>query len=153
MTSFKGVASDRDFSNTPDSPAGEHNDRNVTRTGQQTAGWRPPRLQFSQCTPAVLRAESGHRVRGTIQVISQTGGLLCLTSPLDQGTRVKLMCLTNAGALQGTAEMLPSISATRQPFRFVSMNEDDERRLRELIQVSIELNRVEQQSIMKDRTW
>jgi hypothetical protein len=110
-------------------------------------------LQFSHTTPAVLRAESGRRVRGTIQVISQTGGLLCLTSPLDQGTRVKLMCLTNAGALQGTAEMLPSISATRQPFRFVSMNEDDERRLRELIQVSIELNRVEQQSIIKDRTW
>jgi len=63
------------------------------------------------------------------------------------------MCLTDAGALQGTAEMLPSVSANQQPFRFVSMDEDDQRRLRELIQVSIELNRVEQQSIIKDRTW
>ena len=88
-----------------------------------------------------------------MQVISQTGGLLCLSSPLQQGARVKLMCLTDAGALLGTVEMLPSVSATQQPFRFISMNEDDERRLRELIQVSLELNRTEQQAIIKDRTW
>ena len=125
----------------------------MTRIGQQTTCWRPPRLQLAHTTPAVLRAESGRRVRGTIQVISQTGGLLCLATPLEQGARVKLMCLTDAGALQGTAEMLPSVSANQQPFRFVSMDEDDQRRLRELIQVSIELNRVEQQSIIKDRTW
>jgi hypothetical protein len=33
------------------------------------------------------------------------------------------------------------------------MNEDDQRRLRDLIQVSLEINRVEQQAIIKDRTW
>jgi hypothetical protein len=110
-------------------------------------------LQFAHTTPAVLRAESGGRVRGTMQVISQTGGLLCLSSPLQQGARVKLMCLTDAGALLGTAEMLASVSATQQPFRFISMNEDDQRRLRGLIQVSLELNRAEQQAIIKDRTW
>lgn len=88
-----------------------------------------------------------------MQMISQTGGLLCLSSPLDRGARVKLMCLTDAGALLGTAEMLAPVSATRQAFRFVSMNEDDQRRLRDLIQVSIELNRVEQQAIVKDRSW
>lgn len=125
----------------------------VTRFVQPGASWRPPRLQFAHTTPAVLRVESGRRVRGTMQVISQTGGLVCLSSPLNQGARVKLMCLTDAGALLGTAEMLASVSATQQPFRFVSMNEDDQRRLRELVQVSIELNRAEQQSIIKDRTW
>lgn len=88
-----------------------------------------------------------------MQVISQTGGLLCLPSPLHRGARVKLMCLTDAGALLGTAEMLPSVSATQQPFRFVSMNEDDQRRLRDLIQVSLEINRAEQQAIVKDRSW
>jgi hypothetical protein len=88
-----------------------------------------------------------------VQVISVTGGLLCLSSPLDQGARVKLMCLTDAGALLGTAEMLASVSPTQQPFRFVSMDEDDQRRLREFIQVSIELNRAEQQSIIRDRSW
>ena len=108
---------------------------------------------MAQTTPAVLRVESGGRVRGTMQVISQTGGLLCLSSPLSNGSRVKLMCLTDAGALLGTAEMLASVSATQQPFRFVSMNEDDQRRLRELIQVSLEINRAQQQAIIKDRTW
>ena len=48
-----------------------------------------------------------------MQVISQTGGLLCLSSPLQQGDRVKLMCLNDAGALLGTAEMFPSLSATQ----------------------------------------
>jgi hypothetical protein len=33
------------------------------------------------------------------------------------------------------------------------MNEDDQRRLRELIQVSLELNRAEQQGIIRDRSW
>jgi hypothetical protein len=63
------------------------------------------------------------------------------------------MCLTDAGALLGTAEMLASVSATQQPFRFLSMNEDDQCRLRDLIQASLEINRAEQQAIIKDRTW
>jgi len=125
----------------------------VTRTQQFESQWRPPRLRLAHTTPAVLRVESGGRVRGTLQVISQTGGLLCLSSPLNQGARVKLMCLTDAGALLGTAEMLASITATHQPFRFVLMNEADQRRLRDLIQVSLEINRAEQQAIIKDRTW
>ncbi|HZS98810.1 MAG TPA: hypothetical protein VFA40_18640 [Terriglobales bacterium] len=125
----------------------------VTRAQQLETQWRPPRLRLAHTTPAVLRVESGGRVRGTLQVISQTGGLLCLSSPLSSGSRVKLMCLTDAGALLGTAEMLASVSATQQPFRFVSMNEDDQRRLRDLIQVSLEINRAEQQAIIKDRTW
>jgi hypothetical protein len=132
---------------------GEDNGGSVTRVTQHGAGWRPPRLRLAHTTPAVLRVESGARVRGTMQVISQTGGLLCLSNPLNQGARVKLMCLTDAGALLGTAEMLASVSATQQPFRFIAMNEDDERRLRELIQVSLEINRAEQQAIIKDRTW
>jgi hypothetical protein len=63
------------------------------------------------------------------------------------------MFLTGAGAVLGTVEMLPSLSRTQQPFRFVTMNEDDQRRLRNLIQVSADQNRLEQQSIIKDRTW
>ena len=125
----------------------------MTRNQQSENQWRSPRLQFAHTTPAVLRVESGQRIRGTLQVISQTGGLLCLSSPLSQGLRVKLMCLTDAGALLGTAEMLASVSATKQPFRFLAMNEDDQRRLRDLIQVSLEINRTEQQAIVKDRTW
>jgi hypothetical protein len=53
----------------------------------------------------------------------------------------------------GTVEMLPSLSKTHQPFRFITMNEDDERRLRNLIQFAHDQNRREQQFIIKDRTW
>jgi hypothetical protein len=117
------------------------------------ANWRSPRLQLAHTTPAVLRVQSGRRIRGKLQVISVTGGLLCLSSPLDQGSHVKLMFLTDVGTVVGTAEMLPPVSAILQPFRFVKINEHDERSLREVIQLSIDQNRLEQRSIVKDRTW
>jgi hypothetical protein len=63
------------------------------------------------------------------------------------------MFLTDAGAVLGTAEMLPPLSATLQPFRFLKIDENDERRLREIIQLSVDQNRREQRSIVKDRTW
>jgi hypothetical protein len=115
--------------------------------------WRPPRLRLSQTTPAVLRVVDGRRVRGKLQVISVTGGLLCLSSPLRNGCEVKLMFLTDAGTVLGTAEMLPSLSGSLQPFRFVSIGAEDARRLKDMIDVSVELNRVEQQAIVKDRSW
>jgi hypothetical protein len=110
-------------------------------------------LQFAQTTPAVLRVMDGRRVRGKLQVISVTGGLLCLSSPLKNGSQVKLMFLTDAGTVLGTAEMLPSLSGSLQPFRFVRIEADDARRLKEMIAVSVELNRAEQQTIIKDRSW
>ena len=117
---------------------------------QTEAHWRSPRLQFAHTTPAVLRFQNGRRVRGKLQVISVTGGLLYLDSPLDHGTRVHLMFLTDAGTVLGTAEMLPSLSGTQQPFRFVTIDENNEHRLRDMIQSSVNQNR---QSIVKDRPW
>ena len=117
------------------------------------AHWRSPRLHFAHTTPAVLRVENGSRVRAKVQIISLTGGLLCLSTPLNKGCRVKLMFLTDSGSVLGTVEMLPSVSAGVQPFRFLELNEEDQRRLRDLIQVSAELSRLEQQSIIRDRTW
>ena len=111
---------------------------------------RSPRLQFAHPTSAVLRVQSGLRIRGKLQVISVTGGLLYLDSPLNQGTRVNLMFLTDAGTVLGTAEMLPSLSGTQQPFRFVTIDENNEHRLRDMIQSSVDQNR---QSIVKDRPW
>ena len=114
---------------------------------------RSPRLQFAQTTPAVLRFQDGRRLRGKLQVVSVTGGLLCLPSLVDQGFRVKLMFLADAGTILGTAEMLPSISRSLQPFRFVTIDQDHEHRLRHIIQSSIDHNRYEQQSIIRDRAW
>ena len=114
---------------------------------------RPPRVQFSQTPPAVLRFQTGRRVRGKLQVVSVTGGLLNLSSPLDQGSRVKLMFLTDEGAVLGTAEMLPSLSPTLQPFRFVGIEEGDENRLRSVIQSFSRNSRRDQGSIVRDRAW
>ena len=125
----------------------------MTQILRTEANRRPPRLQFTHTPEAVLRFQSGHRVRGKLQVISIAGGLLSLSSLLDQGSRVKLMFLTDAGTVAGTAEMLPSISGTLQPFRFVVIDESDERRLRDVIQSSADQNRLEQRSIVRDRAW
>src|SRR6266436_4839852 len=125
----------------------------MTQLLQTEPNRRPPRLQFTHTPQAVLRFQSGHRVRGKLQVISIAGGLLSLSSPLDQGSRVKLMFLTDAGTVLGTAEMLPSVSGSLQPFRFVTIDEDHERRLRDVIQSSVDQNRREQRSIVKDRAW
>lgn len=125
----------------------------VTELLQPEANWRSPRLHLAHTTPAVLRFQSGRRIRGKLQVISVTGGLLNLSSPLDHGSHVKLMFLTDVGPVLGTAEMLPSVSGTLQPFRFVTIDENDERRLRDVIQSSVDQNRREQTSIVRDRAW
>jgi hypothetical protein len=108
-------------------------------------------MQFAHTTPAVLRFQNGRRIRGKLQVISITGGLLNLSSLAEQGSRVKLMFLTDAGTVLGTAEMLPSLSGTLQPFRFITIDENHERKLRELIQSSADQSRREQRSMFNDR--
>lgn len=130
-----------------------HNCLTVVTLVQPNSNWRSPRLQYAPTTPVVLRCESGRRIRAKLEVVSVTGGLLNVPSPFDQGSHMKLMFLTEAGAVLGTVEMLPSLSSTHQPFRFVAMNEDDERRLRNLIQISHDQGRREHQFIIKDRTW
>jgi hypothetical protein len=114
---------------------------------------RSPRVQFAHTTPAILRVHSGSRVRGKLQVVSMTGGLLSLSTPLARGSQAKLMFLTEVGTVLGTAEMLASISGTLQPFRFVGLDHDHERRLRHVIQASLDRKRREQGSIVSDRAW
>jgi len=70
---------------------------------------------------------------GKLQVISLTGGLLYLSNLLGQGSRVKLIFLTNSGPVLGAAEMLSPISWTQQPFRFLTLDECDQRKLRAAI--------------------
>jgi hypothetical protein len=128
-------------------------DLRMTQPLQPEANWRAPRLRLAQTTPAVLRLHSGRRVRGKLQVISVTGGLLNLPSPVDKGSRVHLMFVTDAGTVLGTAEMLPSVSSTLQPFRFLTIDENHARRIRDVIRSSDNRSRLEQQSIIRDRAW
>ncbi len=120
---------------------------------QSEAHSRSPRMNLVSSTTAVLRFQSGVQLRGKLQVISLTGGLLCLPSLLNQHSAVRLMFRAETGLVLGTAEMLVPISSNQQPFRFVAIDEDDRRRLNDAIQSSVDKTRLGQQSIVRDRVW
>jgi len=90
---------------------------------------RVARVRLTDFTPAVLRLQDGGCTTGSLEVISPTGGLLGLSKPVDRGSRVKLMFLSQKGPVLGTAEMLGPVSRTRQPFRFVALSHADQRKL------------------------
>jgi hypothetical protein len=96
--------------------------------------WRSPRVRLADITPAVLRLPDGRSHRGKLETVSLTGGLLSMAKMLDRGSRIKLMFLTHKGPVLGAAEMLSPVSTTRQPFRFVALEEGDQRRLRAVVQ-------------------
>jgi hypothetical protein len=95
---------------------------------------RVPRAHLNGINPAVLRLPNGQNVGANLQVISLTGGLLSLSQPVVQGSQVKLIFLTGAGAVLGGAEMLHPVTHGLQPFRFVSLPADDHWRLESLIE-------------------
>lgn len=117
------------------------------------ASRRAPRTCFPETTPAVLRCQDGRHVPGKLQVISLTGGLLCLPKPLDQGCQVKLMFLTSGGSVLGAAEMLSPVSWRLQPFKFVGLRDDDQRRLQAAIQSSLDQNRRDHGQMERFRAW
>jgi hypothetical protein len=111
--------------------------------------WRCPRVHFADITPAMLRLPDGSGSRGVLTTISLTGGLLHLNNALERGSRINLLFVTPAGPVLGKAEMLKAISRSEQPFRFLSLEEEHQRRLRSAIQS--ELQPVEQAWIKKYR--
>ena len=96
--------------------------------------WRSPRAPVADLTPVVLRLSDGSCSRGNLEIISLTGGLVSLSNVLDRSSRVTFMFLTQTGLVQATAEMLSPVSRTRQPFRFVALEEGAHRKLRTLVQ-------------------
>ena len=111
---------------------------------------RPDRVRFSEATPAVLRLADGNRASGQLRVVSITGGLLSLPRPIRQGLVAKLMFLTSAGSVLGAAEMLTPLSWELQPFKFVSLPDDDHSRLRSAIKASLEQSKRDQQETMRN---
>jgi hypothetical protein len=94
---------------------------------------RVPRAHLEGHNPTVLRLPNGQSIGGNLQVISLTGGLLSLPKPVVEGSQVKMIFLTGTGAVLGGAEMLPPVNAGQQPFRFVAIAPDDQRRIGALI--------------------
>jgi hypothetical protein len=112
---------------------------------------RAERVRLDETTPVVLRFPDGNRASGKLQVISTTGGLLCLPRPLNQGSVAKLMFLTRAGSVLGVAEMLSPVSWDTQPFRFMKLSSDDESRLQAAIQFSVEQSRQAHKQVRRER--
>jgi hypothetical protein len=118
---------------------------------QPRSQWRVPRAHLEGNTPAVLRFPNGQRTWAKLQVISLTGGLLSLHQPVAQGSQVKVMFLTGAGSVLGGAEMLRPVTDALQPFRFVSLAADDQRRLGTLVGARSSPNKFEEEWIEKLR--
>lgn len=95
--------------------------------------WRFPRVRLESAAPSVLRFPGGQRISANLQVVSVSGGLLNLAHAIVQGTEAKLMFVTDAGPVLGGIEMLQPVNNTDQPFRFVSLGADDQRRLGNMI--------------------
>ena len=90
---------------------------------------RPTRVHLANPTAAVLRFQDGSRLVGNLQIISIAGGLLRLSQPLDTNTRASLMFLSDGGPVLGKAEMLGPLSRTQQAFRFVALDQKNQRNL------------------------
>ena len=96
---------------------------------QVLASRRAAPAHLASPTPAVLRFQDGRRAAGNLQVISVAGGLLCLSQPLHPNTRASLMFLSNGAPVLGKAEMLSPLSRTQQAFRFVALDQKNQRNL------------------------
>ena len=119
---------------------------------QAVASRRATRAHLANPTPAVLRFQDGSRLAGNLQIISVAGGLLSLSQPLDPNTRASLMFLTDGGPVLGKAEMLSPLSRTQQAFRFIALDQNNQRNLQLGIQSHLNQNLDEEQWIAKYRS-
>jgi hypothetical protein len=104
------------------------------------ASRRATRVHLANSTPVVLRCQDGSRVAGNLQVISVAGGMLRLSQPLDPNTRASLMFVSDGGSVLGKAEMLSPLSRTQQAFRFVALDQNNQRNLQ--IGIQSHLNQI-----------
>ena len=126
----------------------------------QSSVKRSPRLNLATAVPTVLRLANGRCDQAQLRTVSLTGGLLNIPAALIHGARVKVMFVTDAGTIMGAAEMLKPVSLHAQPFRFTTLDEVSQRRLKGIIQpetpagiVISEANRFERLVFQTGRPW
>lgn len=101
----------------------------------------------------MLRQQDGQRISAKLKVVSRTGGLLSVPYPLDTGSNGRLLFLTSAGSVLASIEMLTPLAWKVQPFRFVALDGDAERKLQAEIGSSIDRRRVQHVEIERSRSW
>jgi hypothetical protein len=106
----------------------------MTHFPQSNGNERSPRVKLHGSVAAAVMADGGQRAHAKLQTISITGGLLQLQQELSTGDFVEIAFQTQAGAICGMAEMLRPTrkfqSACLQPFRFIALGDEDDRKLR-----------------------
>jgi hypothetical protein len=106
----------------------------MTHFPQPHPSRRASRVQLGDSVLAAIRLEDGRRTKAKLQTISVTGGLLNLAHSLGQGDFVEVAFQTQAGPVHAMAEVLSPMRKTTegvlQAFRFVAIEDDDHRRLR-----------------------
>jgi hypothetical protein len=112
---------------------------------------RAERVRLDDSIPAVVRFNDGNRTSGRLKVVSMTGGLLSLPRPVRQGSVGKLMFLTPAGSVLGSAEMLTPMSWELQPFKFLGFSGDDHGRLEAAIHSYLQNKRKQEQQQQRTR--
>ena len=112
----------------------------MTGLGQTYTSYRPPRFHLTNSTPAVLNFQRGRRTTGELQIISRAGGLLSLSETLPDGSFVELELKTHLGTVLAEAQLLPPVTCSQQPFRFLSLSEGDERRLQKAFESGLYRN-------------
>ena len=99
-----------------------------------TFSGRSPRKSVETLVPASVHRGNGQRTKGNLHTVSTTGGLLQLARALGRGDFVEIAFQTQAGVVQGLAEMLDPrkqpADGVLQAFRFVALADDDHRMLR-----------------------
>src|SRR5215470_672215 len=118
---------------------------------------RPPRFRLTQITPTVLQFQNSDVTEGELQIVSRTGGLLSLATPLEYGSVATLMFPTHKGLVSGIVEMLRPISWGSQPFRFVSLEAVEQNRMHAAFDSGFYRNLEEEQWVEEFRaaaaTW
>ncbi len=120
----------------------------MTHFPQSQSQRRAPRIQLGGSVPAIVMLEDGQRAKGNLQTVSVTGGLLHLTSCLNQGDFVEVAFQMQTGSVRGMAEMLPPMPKSinksgndaRQAFRFIALADDDHRALRMAVDAASDLS-------------
>lgn len=97
---------------------------------QSLRGVRAPRVRIPQDETVLFNVE-GVRVKGLLQKLSTTGGLVRLGNRVGPGSLAEIAIATKAGPVQGLVEMFPPVreGSSNQAFRFVALSDEDHQRL------------------------
>lgn len=91
---------------------------------------RAPRVRVPEPEPVVFMADNT-RIKGVLQNLSITGGMVRLARRCAPGALAELQMKTRNGPVHALVEVLDSADGpgAGQPFRFVALGDDDHDRL------------------------